>query len=192
ARHPLALRGTLWRCAAGRPIFPRMSSLSRFNPKTGVLDFWTEFRKPNPLRWPMLIVSCVPLMVIFYWLSGETHYKTPERPVITYIDTFDPLRTDEEIIASNEANQEVKDLREAAEEDLAERKREIYKALGAGIGMDVDTIEANADARRAAEEAAEAEARAERASQRAARSAEGDAGGGESAPQNSASESAGS
>ncbi|MEM6858947.1 MAG: hypothetical protein AAF559_13870 [Pseudomonadota bacterium] len=162
-----------------------MAFVSRFNPKTGILDFWTEFRKPNALRWPMLFVSCIPLMVIFYWLSGETHYKAPERPVITYIETFDPQRTDEEIIASNEANQEIKELRQAAQENLAERKREIYKALGAGIGMDVDTIEAEADARRAAEEAAQAEALAERNDARAARSAEGDEAG-DGAPTESA------
>lgn len=138
-----------------------MSSLSRFNPKTGLVDFWSEFRKPNPMRWPILLASTLPLMVIFYWLSGETHYKTPERPRITYITTFDPDRSDEEIIASNRANQEVKELRADAEADLANRKREIYKALGKGLGMDVDTIAAEADARRAAEEAAEAERRAE-------------------------------
>ncbi len=138
-----------------------MSSLTRFNPKTGMVDFWHEFRKPNPLRIPMLLASTVPLLVIFYWLAGETHYRAPERPTITYITTFDPERSDAEIMASNEANQEVKDLREAAEEDLAERKREIYKSLGRGIGMDVDKIEAEADARRAAEEAAEAERRAQ-------------------------------
>ena len=103
----------------------------------------------------------MPLLVIFYWLAGETHYRTPERPTITYITTFDPERSDAEIMASNEANQEVKELREAAEEELAKRKREIYKSLGRGIGMDVDKIEAEANARRAAEEAAEAERRAE-------------------------------
>lgn len=138
-----------------------MSSLSRFNPKTGVVDFWHEFRKPNPLRIPMLLASTVPLLIIFYWLAGETHYKAPERPSITYITTFDPERSDAEIMASNQANQEVKELREAAEAELANRKREIYKALGKGIGMDVDQIAAEADARRAAEEAAEAERRAE-------------------------------
>ena len=137
-----------------------MSSLTRFNPKAGIVDFWHEFRKPNPLRIPMLLASTVPLLVIFYWLAGETHYRTPERPTITYITTFDPERSDAEIMASNEANQEVKELREAAEEELAERKREIYKSLGRGIGMDVDKIEAEANARRAAEEAAEAERRA--------------------------------
>ncbi len=138
-----------------------MSSLTRFNPKTGIVDFWHEFRKPNPLRIPMLLASMVPLAVIFYWLSGETHYRTPERPTITYITTLDGQRSDAEIMASNEANQEVKDLREAAQDDLAERKRDIYKSLGRGLGMDVDKIAAEADARRAAEEAAAEEQRAQ-------------------------------
>lgn len=138
-----------------------MSSLTRFNPKTGIADFWHEFRKPNPFRIPMLLASMVPLMVIFYWLSGETHYRTPERPRITYITTYDPNRSDAEIAASNAANQEVKKLREAAEDELAERKRNIYKSLGKGLGMDVDKIAAEADARKAAEEAAEAKRRAQ-------------------------------
>ncbi|WP_298463703.1 hypothetical protein [uncultured Erythrobacter sp.] len=132
---------------------------SRFNPKPGIKDFWNEFRKPNPFRWPILIASTLPFAVIFYWLSNETVYRTPDRPSITYITTFDPDRTDEEIAASNLENQEVKDLREQAEADLAERKRELYKALGAAAGMDVEEIEARAEAERAE---AEAQAQAER------------------------------
>lgn len=143
-----------------------MSSLSRFNPKAGAADFWHEFRKPNPLRWPILAASTLPLALIFYWVSSETVYKTPDRPRITYIETFEPGRSDAEIIASNQENQEVKELRSEAEERLANRKREIYKALGKGLGMDVDRIAAEADARRAAEEAAAAERLAERRAQR--------------------------
>ncbi|GMN03795.1 hypothetical protein [Erythrobacter sp. MTPC3] len=138
-----------------------MSSLSRFNPTSGVLDFWQEFRKPNPLRWPILAASMIPFGIIFYWLGGETVYKDPERPTIAYITTFEPGRTDAEIIATNEANQEVKELREAQAERLAQRKRDLYMALGEAAGMDVDEIAAEADARRAAEEAAEEERRAE-------------------------------
>jgi len=98
-----------------------------------------------------------PFGVIFWWLSGETVYKTPERPSITYITTFDPDRSDAEIAASNLENQEVKDLREAAEEDLAARKRDLYKALGAAAGMDVEEIDRRGREARAAEEAAEQE-----------------------------------
>lgn len=132
-----------------------MLSKSRFNPKPGVLDFWNEFRKPNPLRVPILLCSMAPFAVIFYWLSGETVYKTPERPSITYISTLDENRSDEEIIASNIANQEVRDLREAQQAALDARKRELYRALGEAAGMDVEEIERRADANRAAEEAEE-------------------------------------
>lgn len=138
-----------------------MSSLSRFNPTSGVLDFWQEFRKPNPLRLPILAASMIPFGVIFYWLASETVYKDPERPTITYITTYQPGRTDAEIIATNEANQEVKELREAQAERLAQRKRDLYMALGEAAGMDVETTAAEADARRAEEEAAEEARRAE-------------------------------
>lgn len=134
-------------------VMPRLAN-SRFNPKPGIMDFWNEFRKPNPHRWPILMVSCIPLLVIFYWLSNETVYSEPEKPDVTYIESFAPDRTDEEIIASNIANQEVIDLREAEAERRAQRKRDLYKALGAAAGMDVDEIERRADAERAEEEAA--------------------------------------
>ncbi|MBV7265060.1 hypothetical protein [Erythrobacter ani] len=139
-----------------------MAILSRFNPTSGIVDFWHEFRKPNPMRFPILLASTAPFAVIFYWLGSETVYKDPDRPSITYITTFDPTRTDDEIVATNLENQEVKKLREEQAERLAQRKRDLYKALGAAAGMDVEQIAAEADARRAAEEAAEAEARAER------------------------------
>ena len=128
---------------------------SRFNPAPGIRDFWNEFRKPHPYRLPILLVSFVPVLVIFYWLAGETVYKTPERPRITYITTFDPNRTDEEIIASNIENQKVKELREERDAERAQQKRDLYKALGAVSGMDVDEIERRGNEERAAQEAAE-------------------------------------
>ncbi len=155
-----------------------MSSLSRFNPKAGAADFWSEFRKPNPLRWPILVASTAPLALILYWASSETAYKTPERPRITYITTLDSARSDAEIAASNRANQEVKDLRAEAEAELAARKRKIYKALGKGLGMDVEEIAAEADARQAAEAAERAKRLAERRAELGAeRQAAGEAAG---------------
>ena len=127
---------------------------TRFNPKTGILDFWHEFRKPTPYRWPILIVSTLPFCLIFFWLSGENFYGAPERPTVTYITTYEPGRTDDQIAASNRANQEVKDLREAYEEELAQSKRDLYKALGAASGMDVEEIDRQGEETRAAEAAA--------------------------------------
>jgi len=132
-----------------------MLSKSRFNPKPGILDFWNEFRKPNPWRVPILIASAVPFGLIGWWLSEQTFYGETEKPQITYITTFDESRSDEEIIASNIENQELKDLREQADAEAAQRKRDLYKALGAAAGMDVEEIERRADEERAQEEAAE-------------------------------------
>ncbi len=138
-----------------------MLSKSRFNPVPGFADLWNEIRRPTPYRWPILGLSVLPVALILYWAVSEVEYKAPERPTIDYITTFDPARTDEEIIASNLANQEVKELREAEEARIDGRKREMYKALGAAAGMDVEEVERKAEASRAAEKAAEEKRRAE-------------------------------
>ena len=138
-----------------------MRSHSRFNPAPGFADFWNEIRRPNPYRWPILAVSVLPAAVALYWSLGSTVYGEPERPKVTYITTLDTARTDAEIAAELRANQEVKDLRAAAIERAETRKREMYKALGAAAGMDVDEIERKAEAERAAEEAAAAKRREE-------------------------------
>ncbi len=138
-----------------------MLTHSRFNPAPGLADFWNEFRRPTPYRWPVLALSIMPVAVILYWAMGTTVYKDPERPSITYITTLDPARGDAEIAAENRANQEIKDLRAAELARIAQRKREMYKALGEAAGMDVDEMERKADAERAAERAAEARRKAE-------------------------------
>jgi hypothetical protein len=138
-----------------------MLSKSRFNPAPGFLDLWNEIRRPRPYRWTFLTLSVLPVAGILWWAVAQVEYKAPERPQIEYITSFAPDRSDAEIIASNRANQEVKELREAAEADIAERKRNMYKALGAAAGMDVEAIEAKAEAERAAEAAAEEKWRAE-------------------------------
>lgn len=138
-----------------------MLSKSRFNPASGISDFWNEIRRPTPYRWPILALSILPAGLILYWAMGSTVYGEPERPRITYITTLDAARTDAEIMAENRANQEIKDLREAESERVAARKREMYKALGAAAGMNVEEIERKAEAERAAEAAAEAKRREE-------------------------------
>jgi hypothetical protein len=138
-----------------------MLSKSRFNPAPGLIDFWNEIRRPHPHRWPILALSLLPAGLILYWAFSQVEYKAPERPEVIYIATFDPDRSDAEIIASNRANQEVKELRAAEEERIARRKRELYKALGAMFGMDVEEMERKAELRRAAELAAEQRHRAE-------------------------------
>ncbi|WP_199797781.1 hypothetical protein [Porphyrobacter sp. TH134] len=124
---------------------------SRFNPASGIADFWNEIRRPQPYRWPILFLSVLPVAGIMAWAIDQTVYAEPERPRITYITTLDPARSDAAIMAENRANQELKELRAAEEERIAEEKRKMYKALGAAAGMDVEKIEREAEAERAAE-----------------------------------------
>lgn len=138
-----------------------MAPRSRFNPTPGFIDFWNEFRKPNPYRWPILALSAIPAVLIFGWALSQTHYKEPQPPKVTYITSFAEDRTIDEIIATNLENQEIKELRAARQAEVARRKRDMYKALGAAAGMDVETIEREAEARRAAEKAAAEAKRAE-------------------------------
>lgn len=128
---------------------------SRFNPGPGIADFWQEFRKPTPHRWPILAVSALPILLIFYWASSEEVVNPLERPTVTYITSYAPDRSDEEIIASNIANQQEKDERRAKQEEVAERKKDLYRALGRAAGMDVDGIERDIAAEREQEAAVE-------------------------------------
>jgi hypothetical protein len=137
-----------------RAMFSKSFSKSRFNPVSGFADFWNEIRRPQPYRLPILALSILPVAGMFYWGMNSTVYGEPERPKVTYITTLDPARTDAEIAAENLANQEVRDLRAAEEARIAEAKRNMYKALGAAAGMDVEEIERKAEAERAAEAAA--------------------------------------
>ena len=131
-----------------------MLSDSRFNPRTGIADFWHEFRKPNPYRWPILLASALPIGLIMYWATDEAVFIPPAAPDVTYITSFAPDRTDEEIVASNIANQERKDALAARRAEIEEQKRQMYRDLGRATGVDVDAMEAEIEAERAAEEAA--------------------------------------
>ncbi|MEP3049744.1 MAG: hypothetical protein ABJP48_10720 [Erythrobacter sp.] len=139
-----------------------MFAKSRFNPAPGIMDFWEEFRKPNPYRWPILVISSLPFVLIMVWATSETVYLPPERPNVTFISSFAPDRSDAEIVASNIENQAEKDEVAARQAEYEERKREAYRALGAASGFDVEEMEARAEADRAREEAQEAARRAER------------------------------
>lgn len=118
----------------------------------GAMDFWTYIREPQPYRWLILAVSFVPFLLIMWWAAGETVRVPPAPPKVTYITSYAPDRSDEEIVASNEANQRRQDERRAAIEEMEERKRQMYRDLGRATGVDVDAMEEQIEAERAAEE----------------------------------------
>lgn len=132
-----------------------MSILRRFNPGPGAADLWEYIKQPQEYRWPIIAASCIPVAVILLWAGSESVIAPLERPTVTYITTLEENRSDEEILQSNIENQRIQDERRARYEAYEERKREMYRALGAASGMDVEAMEQRAAAERAREEAAQ-------------------------------------
>lgn len=133
-----------------------MLSRSRFNPVPGAMDFWDYVKQPQPYRWLILLASTLPFALVMWWAMEETVIVPPAPPKVSYITSFAPDRSDEEIVASNEENQRKQDARRAALEEIEERKRQMYRDLGRATGVDVDAMEERIEADRAAEEAAQA------------------------------------
>ena len=126
---------------------------TRFNPVGGIQDFWSEFTRPNPYRWPILIASMLCTFGLLFWVTKERVIGPPARPEVTFISTFAEGRTDEEIVASNVANQQLQDQIREEQAVREEEVREMYRTLGRASGLDVDAMEAEIEADRARQEA---------------------------------------
>ncbi|MBS7671478.1 hypothetical protein [Croceicoccus gelatinilyticus] len=137
--------------------FSRFFSL--FNPVRAIRDFKEVWMQENPYRWRVALVALVATVSIFSIMFQEEHRIEPRAPEITWISTLDETRTDEEIMASNIANQEEQDRLRAEREQLEAEKREIYEAIGRASGIDVEAARAEGEAERAAQAKAEEEAR---------------------------------
>ena len=65
----------------------------------------------------------------------------PRPPEVTFITTFADGRSDDEIAASNRANQIVQDRLRAEQARREEEAKDAYRALGRASGIDVDAME---------------------------------------------------
>ena len=133
----------------------------RLSPRGAIGDLVEQWRQPTPYRWQILGVSVAATFTMMVMLIPESQRAEPRRPEVTYISTFEAGRSDEEIVASNVANQQRQDELQARRDALEERKKELYRNLGRATGVDVDAMERRIERERAAEAAAAA--RAERA-----------------------------
>lgn len=126
---------------------------SRYNPSGGIKDFWNEIRRPTPYRWPIVFVSMLCTLGLMYWVVSESVLVAPERPKVSFISTFEPGRTDAEIVASNIANQQRNDRLAAEQAERDEAVKDAYRALGRATGIDVDAMERDIAREKAAEDA---------------------------------------
>lgn len=140
-----------------------MSFWKKISPRAAVTDFLAQWRRPTEHRWLALGLSVVITGGIMLAFLPEGGIAEPARPEITYISTFAPDRTEEEIVASNVENQKRKDELAALLEQRAELRKELYRELGRATGLDVDAMEAKIEEDRAAELAAQQAAQEESA-----------------------------
>jgi hypothetical protein len=143
-----------------------MRYMNRFSPRGAVdalsdlLDYW---RQPTPYRWQILGLSVAITFTLMVLFIPETQRAEPRRPDVTYISTFAPGRTDEEIAASNLENQKRQEELEAQRLAREEARKERARILGRATGIDVDALEAQMKRRLAEQEAAQEAARRARA-----------------------------
>ena len=124
---------------------------ARLNPLAGARDFAHEFSRPTPHKWQIMGVSIAATFFVFMAFIPDDQPIKPRSPDITYITSFAPDRTDEEIMASNIANQERQDRLRAEAAERAEFRKEIYRTLGRASGIDVDEMEREIEEEKAAE-----------------------------------------
>lgn len=130
-----------------------MAFWRNINPTGALADFVTVYRQAGKNRLPISIASLLITTGLFTALTHESWRKPEARPEITYITSWIGHRSDEEIIASNLANQKYQDRLAAEQAKREEDVRNIYKAVGRASGMDVDAIEKQAAADEAAAKA---------------------------------------
>lgn len=142
-----------------------MSYWRNVSPRGALSDLVDYWRQPTPYRWQILALSVAITFTMMMLFIPESQRAPPAEPEVTWISTFAPDRTDEEIAASNLENQKRQDILRAEQERREEARRERARALGRATFIDVDALEAQTRRRLAAQEAAQQAARARAAEQ---------------------------
>lgn len=118
-----------------------MSIWRRISPRGAIADFIEEWRRPQPYRWQILGLAVAITFAMMVLLIPESQRAPPARPEVTFITTWQEGRTDEEIAASNAANQARKEEAARLAEERQAQRREAFRALGKASGFDVDELE---------------------------------------------------
>lgn len=138
------------------PYLAAMSIWKNVDPVGAIADLRTVWQQAGKNRWWFAVLAAAATGGTFSVMFQEEHRILPRPPKVTYITSWRADRTDAEILASNIVNQKYQDQLRAEQAKREEDVRNIYKKIGRMSGMDVDAIEAKAQAERAAEQAAKA------------------------------------
>lgn len=120
------------------------------SPRGAIADLKLVYDQAGRNRWWIAFASALATLGMFSVMTGESWKKGRELPEIIYINSWSLDRTDAESAAFVAENQRRKDERAALEAKAEAEAKAFWKALGRVSGMDVDKIEAQAEADRQA------------------------------------------
>lgn len=128
------------------------------SPKGALADLRTVYDQAGRNRFWIGLLAGLTTLGIFSIMAGESWIKARKLPEIIYINSWPEDRTAEETQAYIKENQRRKEERAAMDAMADAEAKKFWKALGRASGMDVEKIEAQAEAERKAAEAAKAKA----------------------------------
>ena len=119
----------------------RIFNLTNVSPVDGIGDFVQQWRQPTPYRWQILGLSVALTFTLIVLLVPKTERAPPAKPDIIWINSWRADRTEKEILESNLENQRRKDAQAALDRKAEEARKNFYRNLARGSGMDPDKLE---------------------------------------------------
>jgi hypothetical protein len=135
-------------------LFKRSGYWQHVRPTGMIADFREVWKQAGSNRWRIAALAAACTFGVFYLMTQQGGRAPHPPPEVTYITSWRADRSIEEIRASNQRNQQIKDVLAAEQAVRDEEVKSIYRTLGEVSGMDVKKIEAEAAAERKAEEKA--------------------------------------
>lgn len=124
------------------------------SPRGAIADLRTVYEQAGKNRGRIALLSALMTFGVFSVMVGQSWTKERALPEITYINSWPENRTAAETKAFIEENQRRKEERAVLQARADAEAKAFWKALGRASGMDVQAIEAKAEAERKAAEAA--------------------------------------
>jgi len=115
-------------------------NLRDVSPVGSIGDFVEQWKQPTPYRWQILGIAVALTFTLITLLVPKTERAPPAKPTIIWINSWPDGRSEQEILASNLANQKRKDADAAVEKQREEFRKEFYRKLARASGMDPDEL----------------------------------------------------
>lgn len=119
----------------------RMFNLRNVSPMDGIGSFVEHWKQPTPYRWQILGLSVALTFTMIVLFAPKTERAPPEKMQVTWINSWPEGRSEQEIVASNIANQKKKDEAAALAKQRTEFRKEFYRKLARASGLNPDELE---------------------------------------------------